>query len=223
MLKSAQISEMLGNVPMFKALPQPALERLAGLCAIDELAAGNVLFLEGNAGQAFFLLKEGLIKIFKTAPDGQEVALKLINPDTIFGEVILFENNSYPVSAMAVKASKLVRIPREAFLRILDEPSLRNAFIGRLMEYQRYLSERLVYLTAYDVEERFVRFLIGRYGQHNEIHMDISKKEIASLIGTIPETFSRLINRLKAQNQIEWEGDTIKFAAGYLDSFELET
>ena len=223
MHRTSQLIEILASVPLFKALPRPALEQLAGHCAIDELATGSVLFLEGCTGQAFYLLKEGLIKIFKTAPDGQEVALKLINPDTIFGEVILFENDAYPVSAMAVKTSKLVRIPREAFLRMLDEPSLRNAFIGRLMEYQRYLSERLVYLTAYDVEERFVRFLIERYGRNNEIHMDISKKEIAALIGTIPETFSRLINRLKTQEQIKWEGETIKFAAGYLESFELET
>lgn len=213
---------LIKNVPMFESLPAAACARLAARCAVEQLAPGDALFIEGSPGQAFFVLKQGGVKIFKTAPDGQEIVLKLLTPDTIFGEVVLFENETYPVSATAVNASSVIRIPRAAFLRLLDEEGLRNAFIGRLMEKQRYLTERLVYLTAYDVEERFARFLIERYGAADALDVELSKKEIASLIGTIPETFSRLINRLKARGQLEWEGSRLKFSRGYLQGFMTE-
>jgi len=216
------LTDQLRRVAMFEILPPAALSQMASTCTRVQLAAGELLFGEGQPGQAFFLLQQGDVKLFKTAPDGREIVLKLLSPANIFGEVILFENQAYPVSAMALSSATVVRIPRAAFLKLLEDEGLRNAFIGRLMEKQRYLTERLVYLTAYDVEERFVRFLIERYGRRSDFDVNLSKKEIAALIGTIPETFSRLINRLKIQGSLDWDGSHLVFSPGFIDSFLIE-
>ncbi|OPZ60732.1 MAG: cAMP receptor protein [Deltaproteobacteria bacterium ADurb.Bin510] len=216
------LASQLGQAAMFEVLPPAALRQLAGQCTVEQLTPGDMLFNEGSPGQAFFLMQTGDVKIFKTAPDGREVVLRLLTPGSIFGEVVLFENLTYPVNATALSAATVIRIPRTAFLRLLEDEGLRNAFIGRLMEKQRYLTERLVYLTAYDVEERFVRFLVERYGRHAEFEVDLSKKEIAGLIGTIPETFSRLINRLKIQGNLVWEGSRLSFSPGFVESFLFE-
>ena len=158
-----------------------------------------MLFLEGAQGRAFYLLEDGVIRLSKSAVYGQEITVRLVQPGQTFGEVILFENPAYPVNAVAVVPSKVFAIPRTIFLAILDDREFRNEFIANLMRKQRYLTERILYLTSYDVEQRFFRFLLERYGKKTIYTIDLPKKDISAAIGTIPETFSRLIQRLKQQ------------------------
>ena len=206
----------------FPLLGKESLALMAESCRLVDCPRSGVLFLEGDAGSAFFLLIEGTIKIFKTSPSGQETVLKLLEPGTFFGEVVLIEQGSYPVSAVAIQDSRVLRIPCGPFMKLLDEPEFRTGFIAMLMAKQRYLTERVLYLTSYDVEERFFRFLIDRYGLRTSYELDISKKDIASAIGTIPETLSRLIDRLKRREAISWTGSTLEVQAGYLEQFSPE-
>jgi len=87
------------------------------------------------------------------------------------------------------------------------------------MKKQRYLAGRILYLTSFDVEERFFRFLIEHYGTGGTYSVDMAKKDMASAIGTIPETFSRLINRLRGLGVIAWEGQTLTVRKDYLENF----
>lgn len=203
----------------FPLLGKRSLALMAESCRLVDCPRNGVLFLEGDAGSAFFLLIEGTIKIFKTSPSGQETVLKLLEPGTFFGEVVLVEQDSYPVSAVAIQDSRVLRIPRDPFMKLLDEPEFRTGFIAMLMAKQRYLTERILYLTGYDVEERFFRFLIDRWGVRNSYEPDLSKKDIASAIGTIPETLSRLFDRLKRRNIISWRGSVLTVQKDYLEQF----
>ena len=215
-----ELTDILKNA--FPSLSERSLALIAGRCSLAEYPKNEVLFLEGDKGSAFFLLIEGAIKIFKTSPTGQEIVLKLLEPGTFFGEVILLQKNEYPVSAVALTSSRVVRIPSDRFVELLDERYFRNDFITMLMAKQRYLTERILYLTSYDVEERFFRFLLDRYGLCSSYVLDISKKDIASAIGTIPETLSRLIDRLKRREVISWSGNILEVQADYLEQFSLE-
>jgi CRP/FNR family transcriptional regulator len=202
-------SSFLHNTDLFRELNDATLRQVEALGTVRSLARNETLFLEGTEGTGFFLLLEGTIKIFKTSFEGKEFIMKLIGPGEIFAEVILFENETYPVSAMAVVQSKVFAIPKAPFLSILDHRDFRNDFIATLMKKQRYLAQRILYLSAYDVEERFFRFLSERYGKEETYHISLTKKEIASAIGTIPETLSRLLGRLKARGILEWDDTTI--------------
>jgi len=208
---------LLQDTDLFRELNPDALRQVEALGTMRDLARNETLFLEGTEGTAFFLVLEGTIKIFKTSFDGKEFIMKLIGPGEIFAEVILFENETYPVSATAVAASKVFAIPKAPFLSMLDHRDFRNDFIATLMKKQRYLAQRILYLSAYDVEERFFRFLAERYGKEEIYHITLSKKEIASAIGTIPETLSRLLARLKSREILEWDDTTISLRKGFWD------
>lgn len=188
-----------------------------------EYPKNGILFLEGDKGNNFFYLASGTVKVYKTSPAGQETVLRLQGPGSIFAEVILFERNEYPVSAVTMAQSLVVHIPREPFLKLLDEERFRNEFIATLMHKQRYLTDRIIYLTSFDVEERFFRFLIEHYGIRSEYDIDMTKKDIASAIGTIPETLSRLIDRLKGRGIISWDSRTLKVKKDYLGQFTEES
>ncbi len=218
--KAMELADVLRQA--FPSLDEHSLALMTQCCRVKEYAKNQVLFLEGDKGDAFFLLVQGAVKIYKTSPSGQETVLKLLSPGTFFGEVILFEQREYPVSAVALSGSLAVQIPREQFMSLLDDRLFRNEFITMLMAKQRYLTERILYLTSYDVEERFFRFLIERYGIRNSYAPDISKKEIASVIGTIPETLSRLLDRLKRQGTISVSGNILQVQPDYLEQFTWE-
>jgi len=203
----------------FPSLGTESLDMIAHRCRLVIYQKSETLFLEGSSGSSFFYLAKGTIKIFKTSPSGQETVLRLLGPGTLFAEVILFEHSKYPVSAVAMTLATVVHIPREPFLKLLDEPRFRNEFIATLMNKQRYLTDRIIYLTSFDVEERFFRFLIEHYGTKSEYSIDMSKKDIASAIGTIPETLSRLFDRLKNRQVISWEGNVLSVDEDYLEGF----
>ncbi|HEY9162697.1 MAG TPA: Crp/Fnr family transcriptional regulator [Desulfomonilia bacterium] len=198
------------------------LKTLRAAGSVKNMSHAELLFTEGEPGKYFYLLVDGGVRLFKTSASGQEVDIRLVRPGEIFAELILFERDTYPVSAMAVMPSTVFAVNRDAFYDLLSKEPFRKKFIISLMQKQRYLAERIMYLMSYDVEERFFRFLLDHYGCFNEIRIDIPKKDIASAIGTIPETFSRLIARLKNHGAIEWEGNRLKVNPEWWEMYQDE-
>lgn len=182
----------------------------------------NILFLEGDIGNCFFVLLEGSIKLYKVAPDGKEVIVKIINPGEIFGEVIIFEEDYYPVSAVSMTKSSALVISKNDFCSGLDNKDFRNSFMAFLMAKQRYLTKRILYLSAYDVEERFFRFLKDNFGEKESYKIDLSKKDFASAIGTIPETFSRLVQRLKKRQIINWDKNHLGLEKNFWNKYSFD-
>ena len=109
----------------------------------------------------------------------------------------------------------LFEISKKSIDDLLENKDFRNEFIGFLMKKQRYLAERILYLSAMDVEERFFRFLLENYGEKNTYTITLSKKDIASAIGTIPETMSRLIKRLSMKGIITWDENILQIRDGF--------
>jgi len=202
-------AEYLASCDYFKGVGEHSREVLARICVPRQLRRKAVLFSEGSRGRSLFILADGAVALHKTSESGELIVIKVVQPGEIFGEVILFEHDSYPVSAVALAASRLYEIPRDRFYSLLKREDFRSDFIAMLMRKQRYLAERIRYLTTYDAEERFFLFLQEQFGGRHEITPDISKKDIAAVIGTTPETYSRLLARLAREGKIRLRGRTI--------------
>lgn len=185
------------------------LVNLADICLTKQVQKKEILFLEGERGFSFYILAEGGIRLFKTAEDGNETVIKIIKPGEMFAEVILFEEEKYPVSAAALTESTVLMIPRHQFTCLLQSEEFRDEFIGGLMRKMRYLAEQMKMLTQLDVEDRFFRFLNEHFGPQTRIRTDLSKKDIASAIFTTPETLSRLLLRLKHEKRLIWQKNLI--------------
>ena len=217
-----ELRVLFRQTELFKGMSEDALARLAAKGKQRRFEQGDTLFVEGTKGSEFFLLMEGDVRLYKTSPEGQEIVLRIIRPGEIFAEVVIFEDTTYPASAAALSAGSVFAMGRASFAELLEDNRFRNEFITMLMKKQRYLTERILYLTTYAVEERFFRFLIEHYGTSGVYRVDMAKKDIASAIGTIPETLSRLINRLKGLGVLLWEGNTLTVDKDFLENF-MET
>lgn len=194
----------------FKDISEKSMQDLADICLSKSFEKKEIIFTEGEKGYALFYCINGRIQLYKTAPDGKEVVIKVINPGELFGEVVLFETDDYPVTAVALNKSLLFIMPKHQFHCLLERPDFRNDFIATLMRKQRYLADQIKYLTTRDVEERLFLFLQQNYGQEKRIKPSISKKDMAAAIGTTPETLSRVLLRLGQEDLLRWEDKYIE-------------
>ena len=206
---------ILAQATFFQGLAPQSRAALAAVCRSRELRKHEQLFREGDRGEGLFLLASGNIQLFKTAPDGSEVVIKIVKPGETFAEVVLFEEDRYPVNALALTACRLYVFLRQDIQQLLGSSDFRRDFIAMLMRKQRYLTERIRQLSSQDVAARLLAFLREQYGPRDLMQTTLSKKAIAAAIGATPETLSRLIPRLKKEKKIVWTGRTIRFPASY--------
>jgi CRP-like cAMP-binding protein len=204
------IKAYLDNTEFFAGISEKGRELLADICIPKNLNKKEMLFHEGDKGHAFYLVGGGAIGLYKGMEDGRDVVIKMVGRGEIFAEVVLFEKNSYPVTAVALQPSLVFILPRVRFISLLADEQFRNDFMKMLMSKQRYLADRIKYLTMHDVEERFFLFLKEHYGAARAVKLSYSKKDIAAAIGTTPETYSRLVARLVGEGKIVVEGKTVK-------------
>jgi CRP/FNR family transcriptional regulator len=209
------ISLLLDYSDFFKGISKKSKEALAAICIPKTLQKNETLFSEGDTGYNMYILASGNIRVFKSGLGGKESVIKIIGPGEIFAEVILFEEDEYPASAVALKKSLVYIIPKRQFSILLSDMAFRNDFIAMLMKKQRYLAGSIHYLTSYDVEERFVRFLEEQYGKKQEYRILIPKKDIAQAIGATSETFSRLLKRMQKEGTITIKKDRIFFRENF--------
>ena len=203
------IRTLLQNADFFKGISDSSIDALVKIAFPKTLNKKEVLFLEGQKGHSLFLLVEGTVQLYKNSIDGREVVIKTIGSGEIFGEVILFEKDSYPVSACAIEKSTVYLMPKRQIVCLFQREQFRNDFIRMLMEKQRYLTDKILSLSAFDVEERLFKFLEEQFGIKDEYTINLTKKDVASAIGALPETLSRSL--CDSRNRTFLSGRKIRF------------
>jgi CRP-like cAMP-binding protein len=201
--------DVIKNIHLFEEISDENRRAVADICIPKMLHKKEMLFLEGDKGYSVYILVKGNIQLFKSTSEGKEIIIKIVEPGELFAEVILFEENRYPVSAVALKESLVYLVPKHQFSCLLVNETFRNDFISNLMKKLRYLANQIEYLTHHDVEDRLFLFLEEHYGRNEDIKVTLSKKDVAAAIGTTPETLSRLLRRLKNEGTLSWEGTHI--------------
>jgi CRP/FNR family transcriptional regulator len=216
------IERLLSHTELFGGLSEQSAQLLAHIAIPKTLNKGQTLFVEGEKGMALYLLGTGSIQLTKEGPELRQVVVRVIEPGEVFAEVILFQQDRYPVTAMAVRKSTVLILPRHQFNCLLDNPSFRGEFIGLLMSKQRYLTERIRFLVAHEVDERFYLYIKEHYGRRSSLVPGVSKKDLAAAINTIPETFSRLLLKLKKEGLASWEGGELRLSDEFWDRYDRQ-
>jgi CRP/FNR family transcriptional regulator len=155
-------------------------------------------------------LISGSIRLFRSTPDGREVTIHLVEPGDLFAEIVLFERDTYPASAVAVGDSLVNVIDRAQIHHLLDDTLFRDDFLKNLVGKMRFLSQQLYVLTTMEVEERLARFLEIRLGRFTSTRFTLSKKDTAAAISVRPETLSRALTRLDEAGLLRWKRGTIE-------------
>ena len=208
------LMDIISGVPSFNGLPDSQLEELRNIALNRHYNKGETIFSDGAEGKGFFVVVEGLVKIFKTSPDGKEQILHIYGPGEPFGQVAVYAGRSFPASAQAIARSHVLFFPRAAFVGLITRiPSLAMNMLAVLSMRLRGFTAQIENLSIKEVSGRlagYLVYLLDEQGNKDFIDLNISKGQLASLLGTIPETLSRIFARMTELNLIETDGRRIK-------------
>jgi CRP-like cAMP-binding protein len=185
----------------FRTLATSERELVAAATRERSVAAGKVLFSEGEPADALWAVKEGLVHIVKFGPEGREIVLEVIPPGELFGAVVALERRAYPASAVAVEPSRVWCLPA-ALARDLCQkhPTLRSAILDQVTGRLREAHDRLRSIALERVEQRLARILLAlaeKIGQRRGkvMELNVSRQELADMIGTTVETTIRITSK----------------------------
>ncbi len=205
-----EITDQIAAIPLFTGLPRRQLEELAMITLSRKVSRGQTIFADGDAGDGFYVLTAGRVKIFKLSPDGKEQILHIMPPGEPFGEVAVFAGEPFPAYAEAIEDGHTLFFPRAAFVELIkNNPSLALNMMAILARRLRKFTATIEALSLKEVPGRLAaHFLYLSREEDGEkmLTLDISKNQLAGLLGTIPETLSRVLARMAAEGLIETSG-----------------
>lgn len=137
-----QVVSLLEKVELFEGLPGEDLARIAGIVSGTSVDAGEVLFEEGDPGDAFYIVFKGAMEIVKARPDGTEEKLAVRRDGDEFGEMALLNDAPRSATARAAEATQLMVVARDAFQDLLGGDSLSLRMMKVLSKALRALSVR---------------------------------------------------------------------------------
>jgi CRP/FNR family cyclic AMP-dependent transcriptional regulator len=132
---------MLKAVTLFDGLSAAQLDRIAALLAERDYAAGAHIFHEGEAGQEFYVVLSGKVRISKAVPGIGEEALAILEPGAHFGEMALVDESTRSADAIAHVDCKLGVFPRAEFDQLMFTD--KEIAYSVLWTFVRTLSARL--------------------------------------------------------------------------------
>lgn len=204
----------LARIPLFEGLPPEQLEDLAMIMTDQAFRKGEIVFSEGEDADGFYVAIEGRIKVYKLSAEGKEQILHFFGPGEPFGEVPVFTGQRFPAHAEAMEESRVLFFPKESFVDLIKRnPSLALNMLGILSMRLRRFTALIDDLSLKEVPGRLAAYLLylsTHKKESREIELSITKAQLASLLGTIPETLSRILGKMTAQGLIETEGRRIR-------------
>ena len=213
---------VLANAPLFTGLATDHLEKVARIAQPKDFKKGDPIFFDGQAADGFYVVAAGRIKVFKLSADGKEQILHIFGPGEPVGEVPVFSGGVFPANAAALENSRLLFLPKTAFVRLLAEnTALVLNMLAILSRRLRQFTVQVENLSLKEVPGRLAGYLLflSREQQNTQrVELTVSKGQLASLLGTIPETLSRILARMREAGLIEVEGASISL----LDAEGLE-
>lgn len=199
---------------LFRRLPDDAFDNILTQSNLTSLKRNEMLFEQGDDASRFFLVRSGQIMLFQTSPEGNEKVVDIIGPGQTFAEAVMFmEGNRYPVNARATGNTELFYFDNKAFIEQLHKSNaLCFVMMADMSTRLKGLLTEISELTIYNAKHRLISYLLGHINDLQEqptVKLTATKSMIASRLSITPETFSRIMSKLKKEGLITIEDETI--------------
>ncbi len=203
--------DLLRRCPLFAGLKEEDLRRIRAIASLKQVGKKEILFSEGEEARGFYVILSGKIKLYKVSPDGKEQILHVVSAPDGFAEAALFLEGSYPAFAEALSETQLLFFPKRDFVQLIERnPQLSINMIVSLSQFLKRFASLIEELSLKEVSSRIAKYLIdlsmksSKEGKgQKEVELDLSKTQLASKLGTISETLSRTLAKMKAKGIID--------------------
>ncbi|MGJ8619751.1 MAG: Crp/Fnr family transcriptional regulator [Methylophilaceae bacterium] len=213
MMERKLIAKQLSNFYMFSELQESQIEYLVSGTKLIDISRGSNLFNRGDRAHGFYILLEGQVKLGVVSPQGDEKIIGLIQPGESFGEAVLFLEKTFPIYAQATLDSKVLLITRDTIFNILDnDVTVVRRMLAGISARNRQLVNNIESISLQSSTQRLIGYLlqISTDSPNSErVKLPTNKLTISSMLNITPETFSRVMHRLKEADLIQTDGKEV--------------
>jgi CRP-like cAMP-binding protein len=210
---SQELTEFLGQTALLQNLSEQSLEQVASIGTLQSFQAGGLLFADGDECQGSFLILEGQVKVFKYAETGREQIMGMLGPGEYLAGVPAFDGRRYSANAVALDSLQVLFIPREPFLELLRrDPTLSFNLLTIFSHHLRRFAQLIETVSLKEVSGRIATYLLllsHQAGNSEVVELAITKAQLAAFIGTVPETLSRVLQKMGRDGLLKLDGNTI--------------
>lgn len=199
-----------------KALSKEELIHLSHCKDSYNVKKGDVIFNEGDLMNGVYCIKEGTCKLVKMNSNGKDTILKLISKGDLLGQTSILTEDTASLTAVAVDDMKVCFIPKNEILGFINENSkfsmeVTRDMCNRLKEANEFAANH----THKTVKERLAQTLLNindlaGIDDEGYLNLQLTREEIASMVGTATESCIRLLADLKKLGCIDLKGKKIK-------------
>jgi CRP-like cAMP-binding protein len=193
---------ILRRVPYFASLPVIELSRLAGRCSVRGLAAGEILFEEGQPCRGLFIVADGLVEIRQISLRGREQVFHTEGPGATLGEAPLFDGGGYIASAVALAPTRVLFLTRAELVRLCQRrPAVALAILKTMARRVRHFASIVSDLAFRPVTERLARHLDASLAEPAKpgviVELTLTQAQLAARLGTVRELVARAFSELE--------------------------
>jgi len=209
---------VLKKVPIFSQLKEDDLKQILSITIEKKYKKGSIIFMEGEDGDASYFIKEGKVKIYKTSSDGKELILNIYGENDVFAEVTIFNDVNYPATAEVIEDAILGVIINSELEKLISKNSDLGLNLIKILNKRLYNAQRkLKQIALNDTYSRIAETLL-RLAQNDgitksngdiELKLELSRQDLANMIGTARETVSRILSQFTKEGIITTSGKKI--------------
>jgi CRP-like cAMP-binding protein len=198
-----------------KALNKEELLRMAECKTSYTIKKGEPIFEEGEVTNGIYCIKDGVCKLSKLSDNGKDQIVKLVKSGELLGQRSMISDEPANLSAIALEDMEVCFIPRNEVMQFFNK---NNQFSMNVMkticEDLKDADDHMVNMAQKTVKQRLVETLIyleETFGKNEDgsLHIQLSREELAGMIGTATESCIRLLSELNKTNLIELNGKKI--------------
>ena len=192
-------------------LPPNELAILTANMITQAYNKGEIVFREGAYATGIFLICDGKAKKYKVDKEGKEQIIYVANSGEIMGYHALLAEERYPDSAAVLEDSEIAFIPKEDFFEVLEKSKILSQRLLKTLSHEFFVLANSVALFAQrNVKERFAMQLVLMREKYKEnftpgmdVEINMSREDLASLVGTARENILRILKDFKAEGILE--------------------
>lgn len=198
-----------------KALNKEELLKMADCKTSMQVKKGDIIFEEGENVNGVYCVKDGVCKMTKLSQNGKDQIVKLVKKGELLGQRSMISDEPANLSAVALEDMQVCFIPKSEIMGFFNH---NNSFSMNVMKTicgdLKDADDILVGLAQKTVRERLAHMLLyleETFGINPDksLKLQLSREEIAGMIGTATESCIRLLSELKKENAIELVGKKI--------------
>src|ERR1700751_3814276 len=188
------------------------LARVGAGRSIGKYRKGQVVFSQGDTGDAVFYVQKGKVKLTVVSEQGKEAVIAILGADEFFGEGCLAGQAQRIATVTAMTDSVIARLEKSAIIRVIhEEPTFSEMFIAHLLGRAIRVEADLVDQLFNSSEKRLARMLLllansGKEGPPEPVIAKISQETLAEMIGTTRSRVSFFMNKFRKLGLIDYNG-----------------